>query len=474
MEGREGMERHAALRADAEAIFRAAVAKVDPRALIRSTLSLDGSRLVIRPPDGTTAGAGGADAGAEAVYDLDGFERVLVLAFGKAACRMALGVEDVLGGRLSGGVAAVKKGFAEPLERVRVMEAAHPVPDESSVDAARAVLKLAREAGPKDLALVLVSGGGSAVLSAPWSDLLGGITLADKQATTRELLACGADIREINTVRRHLSSVKGGRLAAALSPASSVTLILSDVIGDELSSIASGPTVPDASTWQDALGILERYRIIGKVPPAVPALLRNGAGGMLADTPKPGDPVFEKVRNFVIGSNRVAALAAVEEARARGYESLYLGSRFEGEARELARAWLGMGIEAASRGAPVGAPGCIIGGGETTVTIRGEGLGGRNQEAALAFLIGLSESPAEWAPRLCFLSAGTDGNDGPTDAAGAFADLELLSRAREAGLDPRAYLERNDSWHFFDRIGGLLRTGPTGTNVCDLQLVLVR
>jgi len=454
--------RHARVRADAEAIFRAAVDRVDPRRMIRSRVSVRAGELLV-------------DTEAALIRkDLSDFDRVLVLGFGKAGARMALGLEDVLGDRIDDGLVAVKTGYLESLGRVRLMEASHPVPDAKSVAASRAILDLARGADERTLALVLVSGGGSSILCAPYDDGRRALTLEDKAAVTRELLACGADIRQINAVRRHLSAVKGGRLARALAPAAVVSLMLSDVIGDDPASIASGPTAPDPTTWKDALGVVERFGILERIPAGAANLLREGAEGSLPDTPKPGDPVFDRVENVILGSNRQALAAARSKARELGYGTLSLGSRFSGEAREAALVWLGMGLEAAETGVPLGSPACILGGGETTVTLRGSGRGGRNQEAALSFLAGLAEAEEEAADRVCFLSAGTDGGDGPTDAAGAFADGEILEKARKLGLDPRAYLADNDSYSFFEKAGGLLRTGPTNTNVCDVQVLLVR
>lgn len=453
---------YARMRDDARSIFMAGVASVDPRPMVSSELIVEGSRLRL------ASGPRGRS------WDLSRFERVLVLGFGKAGSRMAQGAVDALGARVSGGLVAVKAGHAEACERVEIVEAAHPVPDASSVAAARRIMALAREADERTLVLVLVSGGGSSLLCAPYDGHGRSLSLDDKAAVTRELLACGAGIKEINAVRRHLSAVKGGRLAEALAPATVVTLALSDVIGDELSSIASGPTVPDPTSWRDALAVLWRYNIAKKVPKAALKLLEDGAMGLVPDTPKPGDPAFRRVTNLVIGSNRKAALAARVRARELGYRALYLGSRMNGEARELALAYLAMGMDAAAAGSPLRRPACILAGGESTVTLKGRGKGGRNQEMALSFLSRLAEEDPAIAARLCFLSAGTDGNDGPTDAAGAYADLGLLSQAAELGLNPREYLAENDSYRFYDAVGGLLKTGPTNTNVCDLQILLVR
>lgn len=455
------MKDHTSLRADAEAIFRAGVQRVDPRPMVRDAIRLEGSVLTIHTDRRSQT------------WDLTDFDRVMILGFGKASARMALGLEDALGNRISGGLIAVKHGHGEVLGFMELIEASHPVPDESSAVAARRILSLADEVDGRTLAIILVSGGGSAILCAPYDDGKRRISLADKAAVTSALLACGADIREINTVRRHLSAVKGGRLAAALSPATVVSLVLSDVLGDELSSIASGPTVPDASCWADAMGVIQRYGIESRIPEAAMQLLRDGLTGAVPDTPKPGNPVFDKVSNIILGSNRQAALAAIAKAEELGYRTLYLGSRVACEAREAALFYQGIAASCASHREPAQPPVCIIGGGETTVTIRGEGKGGRNQEMALAFLCGLIDMEPGLADRLCFLSGGTDGNDGPTDAAGAFADASLLASSRKTGLDPRKFLASNDSYHYFERINGLLKTGPTNTNVCDLQISLI-
>jgi len=457
-------------RAEAEAIFRAALARVEPAAMVRKAVGVEGpagaEELVVRTE---------LD---EARYPLADFDRVLVAGFGKAGASMARGLEEALGDRISGGVVVVKRGHLDAVSRVRLVEASHPVPDASSAAAAAELLALARGADQRCLVLVLVSGGGSALLCAPAE----GISLADKAVVTSLLLGSGATIQEVNCVRKHLSAVKGGRLAAAFAPATVVSLILSDVIGDDLDAIASGPTAPDPTTWADAAAVIERRGIGASLPPAVAELLARGragtqgfagasGGGALRDTPKPGDPIFARVRNILIGTNRLALMAAEAKARELGYEARILDAGLVGEAREAA-----LGILAAGRAAAAGgagrAPACLLFGGETTVTLRGKGKGGRNQELALAFLAALAREGGG-AEGLCLLAASTDGSDGPTDAAGAFADASLLEAARAAGLEPEAYLADNDSYSFFDRIGGLLRTGPTNTNVCDLQLLVV-
>jgi len=451
-------------KSDAERIFRTAVDRVNPAPMIEMALRLD--------PASETLNVAGSDVS----YDLRRFDRVFATGMGKASARMALGLERVLGDRLSGGLVAVKEGHVEPLERIRLVESGHPVPDSRSIAAAAAILGLGPSLGvvltERDLVIVLVSGGGSSILCAPAP----GLSLDDKIATTKLLLSCGATINEVNCVRKHLSAVKGGRLVAALAPAAVLTLVLSDVVGDDLDAIASGPTVPDPTSFADALDIVRRYGIESKLPATVSDRLRAGAAGgpdAPAETPKPGDPSFAAARTELVGTNRLALVAAEAEAKRLGYHSLVLSSRLTGEARELALTFLGIGKDIAASGFPLERPACVIAGGETTVTLRGGGRGGRNQEMALAFLSALGRSPKD-GESLTFLSAGTDGNDGPTDAAGAVVDADLYRSALGRGLDPEAALAGNDSYGFFESAGGLVRTGPTNTNVCDVQVLLVR
>jgi glycerate 2-kinase len=447
-------------RTDAAAIFCAALARSDPADMVRGALRLAG--------EGKGAELVATIGLEEARYPLSSYDRILVAAFGKAGARMAMGVEAVLGNHISGGLVAVKDGHGTTLSRLPVLEAGHPVPDGRSVTAARGMLALGEGSDERTLVIVLISGGGSSILCAPAD----GLCLEDKVAATRLLLASGADIGEFNCVRKHLSMVKGGRLAAALAPATVLSLILSDVVGDRLDTIASGPTVPDPSTWADALAIVRRRGIEDGLPVRVIDLLRRGAAGMVPETPKPRDPVFSRTRSMLVGTNRLALLAAEAEARERGYRTLVLGSRLRGEAREVAMVLLGIGEDVVMSGFPLERPACLLMGGETTVTLRGGGRGGRNQEMALAFAAALRRSPAA-GDGLLFLSASTDGTDGPTDAAGAFASSEILSDAARRGLDPEQFLADNDSYHFFEPLGALLKTGPTGTNVCDIQILLV-
>jgi hydroxypyruvate reductase len=400
--------------------------------------------------------------------DLEGFDRIVVFGAGKASARMALGLESVLGNRIDGGLVVVKDGYSEKLHRIDLVEASHPVPDHRSMAAAERILDLARSGDEKTLFIGLLSGGGSSLLCLPSP----GLSLEDKAEATGLLVSCGADIGEINCVRKHLSSIKGGRLAAALGKATSLVLVLSDVVGDDPAVIASGLTAPDPTSFADAQAVIERYGLASRMPPAVMRHICAGLRGEIEETPKAGDPAFDRIETIVIGSNRQALAAASSEARRLGYNTLVLGSRFEGEARELGRFFFSLADGISSENSPLAPPACIISGGESTVTVKGPGRGGRNQEMALAFLAAAEKKPQVLA-ECCFLSAGSDGSDGPTEAAGAFACSEVFASARAQGLSCRAYLAQNDSYGFFSRAEGLLVTGPTNTNVCDLQILLV-
>ncbi len=397
-------------------------------------------------------------------YPLDAFRNVYVIGAGKASAEMARALEKLLGKRISGGLVNVKYGHTVKLRRIELNECGHPVPDERGVAGASRILTMAREASEQDLLLAVISGGASALLPAPAAP----ITLDEKQATTQLLLRSGATIHEVNAVRKHISSIKGGRLSAAAYPATVVTLLLSDVIGDDLDVIGSGPTAPDASTYQRAWEVLEKHGIAEQVPAAVRERIRGGVAGRILETPKPGSTDFDRTHNVVVGSNELAVNAAVAEARALGWRTLVLSTFVEGETREVARVHAAIAKEILKSSRPLKAPACVISGGETTVTIRGEGLGGRNQEFALAAAIEIAG-----LPQVAVLSAGTDGTDGPTDAAGAIADGGTVRHALSLGLDAVRFLNDNDSYHFFEKAGGLLKTGPTRTNVMDVRLVMV-
>lgn len=425
------------LRESARSIFDAALAAGDVRPLVARALA-----GMTRPTRG----------------------RVLVVGAGKASGAMAAAVEEAWGDLITDGVVAVKDGHTAPTRKVRLLEAGHPVPDERGAAAARQIHALAESAGADDLVLVLVSGGGSALTPAPVPP----ITLADKQALTRLLLAAGATINQLNAVRKHCSLLKGGQLARAAAPARVEALLLSDVVGDPLDVIASGPTTPDVSTFAEALGILDRFGLRERAPLAIVEHLERGGRGGVPETPKPGDPVFARVINRVIGNNALVVDAAAARARQLGFAPNVLTRSLEGEARDTAGRFLELGQAIRTGRGPVAAPACVIAGGETTVTIRGKGSGGRCQEFALAAALGLENQQD-----VVILAAGTDGSDGPTDAAGAIVDGESAQRARRHGADPARGLEDNDSNHVLGRSADLVVTGPTNTNLLDLYMLLV-
>ena len=390
--------------------------------------------------------------------------RVLVVGAGKASGAMAAAAEEALGDRVADGVVAVKDGHLAPTRRVRLLEAGHPVPDRRGAEAARAIRDLASTASEDDLVLVLVSGGGSALTPAPAPP----ITLEEKQSLTRLLLRAGANINQLNTVRKHCSTLKGGQLARAAAPARVQALLLSDVIGDPLDVIASGPTTPDASTFAEAMGILARFDIRDQVAPSIVARLQQGMQGDIPETPKPGDPLFERVGNLVIGNNALVVDAAAAAARELELVPHVLTRSLEGEAREVGRRFAAMARDIREGRGPVAPPCCVIAGGETTVTVRGQGSGGRCQELALAAAIELEDVPG-----VVVLAAGTDGSDGPTTAAGGVADGASVRRARAAGVDLSAHLADNSSHAALAALGDLLVTGPTNTNLLDLYLIVV-
>lgn len=391
---------------------------------------------------------------------------LILVAVGKAAGAMARGAYSVLGGGIARGTVLAPHGVEVPeLPGVEVFRGGHPTPDEEGVKGARAVLESVRAAGAGDRIVLLLSGGGSALMTLPPDD----VPLGELRAVTKRLMAAGAPIEDLNCVRKHLDRLKGGQLAREAAPASVLALILSDVVGDRLDVIASGPVSPDPTTYADALRVLERYNLLDGVPHGVRRHLEAGARGDVPDTPKPGDPAFARVTVRVIGNGRLAAEAALAEAKRLGYEAYLLSDALTGEAREVGRALAEIGRRVRDSGQPLPPPAALAAAGETVVTVRGPGRGGRNQELVLSAALEL-----EGAEGILVTSLGTDGIDGPTDAAGAVATWTTMARARARGLDPRAALERNDSHSFFRALGDLIITGPTGTNVMDVQLVLVR
>lgn len=436
------------LRDDAREIFFAGVKSADPFAAVTKAVQRRNNRLHVETR----------------TYDLSGFDNISIAGCGKAAARMALALETLLGDRLSRGIVTVKYGHQLALKNIQVLEAGHPIPDQSGLDGAHQVIELARSSGARDLLFFLLSGGGSALLPCPAE----GLTLADKQRTTGILLKSGAAIQEINAVRKHISRIKGGRLAQLAAPSQMISLILSDVVNDSLEVIASGPTVADPSTYGDCLRIIQHYNLRREIPAAVLELLERGALGEIEETPKAADPVFQRVHNVIVGSNRLALAAARQHAEALGYDASIASNSIDGESRTVAKC-LGEHIKQIVRTKrPLARPACFISGGETTVTVRGDGLGGRNQEFALAAAIEI-----DGLDDVVVLSADSDGTDGPTDAAGGIVDGATITRAKAKDLDATMFLARNDAYHFLHATGDLFVTGPTLTNVMDLQITLI-
>ena len=427
-------------RETALAIWRSALDAAAVEPLVRSTLRLRGDTLACGP----------------LTLDLTRIRRVLVLGCGKAGAAMSRAAESILGDRISQGLVVVKDGYTLPTRIVELVEAGHPVPDRRGQATAQRILSLAESADSRDLIVFLISGGGSALMPAPAPP----VSLPEKQEVTRLLLAAGATIGELNAVRKHLSLLKGGQLARAAAPALVLTLLLSDVIGDPLDVIASGPTAPDPTTFSDARDVLARYGVLERVAPSVVERLSAGVRGEIPETPKPGEPLFTGVTNFVVGNNRLVVDAAAKAAERLGYAPRVATAALEGEARAAAARLVEQGRALKPRT-------CLIAGGETTVTVRGRGRGGRCQELALASALALR--PGD---ELTVLAAGTDGTDGPTAAAGAVVDATTLARGRAADLDPDRALADNDSHTFLTAAGDLIVTGATNTNLLDLYIVL--
>jgi len=427
-------------------VLLAALRAVDPAEAVRRYLRRNGDTLYIN----------------QEPLNLCDYRRIIVVGAGKAGAPMAQAVEEILGDRISAGYVNVKYEHVLPTQLIEINEAGHPVPDEAGARGGQRIAQLLDEAAADDLVLCLISGGGSALMTFP----VEGITLQDMMDLTNALLRAGATINEINAIRKHLDGLKGGHLAQRAHPARVVSLILSDVVGNPLDVIASGPTVPDTSTFADALGLLERFGLVEDAPKAIIDHLRAGVAGDVADTPKAGDPVFDSVSNVLVASNGIAAEAAVARAKELGFHALLLSTYIEGEAREVAKVMGALAKEEREFSRPLPLPACIIAGGETTVTLEGSGKGGRNQEMALA--AAMSIAGLENVAVVCLA---TDGTDGPTDASGALADGQTLDRAAELGLDPWQHLEQNNAYPFFAELNDLLLTGPTNTNVNDLTFV---
>ena len=395
-------------------------------------------------------------------YNLNKCQRVVCVGAGKASATMAVTVERLLGPRLEGGIVVVKDGHRLGTQKVQVLEAWHPVPDRRSERAGTSILELVASLTSRDLLIVLLSGGASSLMAVP----AGGLTLKDKQATTTLLLRCGATIHEINTVRKHLSGIKGGQLAMNTS-ATVVTLALSDVLGDDLATIGSGPTAPDPTTFSDAHTILKKYHVWQDVPTSVRKHVEAGVKGNVSDTPKPGIGLFKRVHHEVIGNNRMAIESVAKQAKSLGFKTLILTTKLQGEAHEMGAMLAAVAREIHESGNPVPPPACLLWGGELTVKVTGKGKGGRAQEFALAAALKIAGFP-----KTCVVGFGTDGNDGPTDAAGALVDGETVARTLKRSCDPSQALVRHDSYTFFKKAGGHILTGPTGTNVNDIYMLL--
>lgn len=439
------------LRSDAARIWSAALRAVEPESAVRKFVNRVGPRLTV---------------GAHKI-NLGRYDHIWVLGAGKAAAPMARAVEKILGKYLTGGILVTKYGHAATGKKLEIIEAGHPLPDSRGLLAGERIARLARtQIGPRDLVLCLLSGGGSALLVSPAF----GITLEDKLACTSILLKAGASIHELNAVRKHLSTLKGGGLARILRETRVISLILSDVVGDDLDTIASGPLVPDTSTFRDCLNILEKLRVADQIPDAILRRLEAGDAGAHPETPKPGDPVFRLKDSVLIGSNAQACTAAAAAARRLGYHTMVMTTRLVGDTGEAAAFHMSIAQEVVACGRPVRRPACILSGGETTVKVTGSGRGGRNQEFVLHCVRALAHLPAP-----CLVgSLGTDGTDGPTDAAGAIADNASLPRSIKFGSDFLAQsLKENNSYEFFKKLGDLIITGPTRTNVMDLHVLLI-
>ena len=436
------------LRKDAKRLFERALGEADPRKCVLEHLSLKGKKLKV----------------GKETFDLSGFEAVYVAAFGKAAASMASALEELLGDLITGGIVVSNVRSAVSFRKMDFHLSSHPVPDETSVEAARKVIALLEKSGERDLVIFLISGGGSSILAMPSE----GLTIKDKMAVTEKLMLSGVDTYGLNTVRKKMSRIKGGGLLKMAFPSRVITLILSDVVGDTPEFIASGPTVPDTTTFEDAWRVIEALELEHKIPPRVVVHLEKGRKKAASNDKTPEKFNESSFSTIVVGNNHKAILSAEKMAGRMGYNTLFLSSQISGEAREVAKVLAGISFDIQRFGRPVKKPACVLFGGETTVNVVGSGKGGRNTETALSFCFEITGSSG-----IVGLFAGTDGIDGPTDAAGAICDGQSRLVARKMGISARDHLANNDSYTFFDRLGDLVKTGSTGTNVMDIGIVLI-
>ncbi|MDQ7817772.1 MAG: glycerate kinase [Melioribacteraceae bacterium] len=437
------------LKDDLFQIIDSAINSVKPDQLIPRKVMLEGSYLLIDTHK----------------INLDRYENIYIVGTGKASASMAHEFEKILESKIADGIISTKYGHSIPCSRIKIIESGHPVLDENGLKAGDEILKLVSEANENDLVICLLSGGGSALLE----KLPDEITLSELQSVFKALLKCGANIEEMNIVRRHLSKIKGGKLSEAIYPATCVSLILSDVINDPLEAISGGVTSPDPSTFQDALNVLAKYKIKDQIPDNILEYISMGAQGSILETVKPGNEIFKNVTNIILGNNKEALIHAKEKAETFGYNVLIRSDNIQGEARDIGKLAADIAKKINRENQPISKPACVLIGGETTVKIKGNGKGGRNQELALSALIEMNYSEFDYLIASC----GTDGTDGPTDAAGAIASNEIWQRTNELNLLPLQFLDNNDSYTFFEKTGGLIITGPTGTNVMDIIIILV-
>jgi len=438
------------LRKEAISLFDVGIKSASPHNLIPNNLLLEENILTISDINGTSK-----------LFELNNYNRIIVVGAGKASTSMAYEVEKILGDKIDNGLVVTKYNFRSELKRIQVIEASHPLPGKKGIEASKKIIEICKNVRENDLIINLISGGASSLLPYPADN----ITLEDKIKTTEILLKAGATIQELNTVRKHTSAIKGGQLAKYVYPATIINLIISDVIGDQLDVIGSGLTAADPTTFNDSWNVVIKYKLENIIPYCVKSYLRDGIEGKAPETPKPGNPIFANVYNYIIGNNEIALSSIKTSAEEKGYETEIITSELQGEAREAGLFIAKTGIEYTKKQLK---PACLIFGGETAVTVKGNGKGGRNQELCLSVALEI-----DGIKNITFLSGGTDGNDGQTKAAGAICNGRTIERAKELGLDAMKFLNNNDSYNFFNKLGDLIITGSTNTNVMDVQILLL-